>query len=256
MIDKRQPFPKSFDHLPSQRDSALLDAVDSGRQANTGLTWAYYRFILALGYRVPWKLVVPVMDGADKYSKAMVPLKEAIAYIEAHSQFKFEVEFIETKIAHEYSKFIDEGRDKFIMLAKDIKPGFIESLPVAASYLFLYKLFHLEAFQAGSAMGVSEGILKNGKGRPYSTVPVDSWWYVNNPPPLHPDLPRDTPNFTSWAAQILVHEIINSIQCLLEVAPFNLRFEFPDHKAPWIFEAGRLACITPKYYAMLGKNGG
>lgn len=59
--------------------------------------------------------------------------------------------------------------------------------------------------------GVADGVFKGKLNRPYITIPVDPWWYNNEP----------FEGFNSRAAQIMTHEIINAISSKLEVEPYN-----------------------------------
>lgn len=195
--------------------------------------------------KVPWKLTVVVMDGNDQSEQAEVPASEAIEFIEAHSRFKFEVEYVTASSYHEFTPYDGEDMTRYAMMAWNIPDNLIESLPVSSSYLFLYKLYWNEPAQAGSALGLDFGIIKGGKPRPYATVPTDQRWYVNTP----------NQGFKSWAAQVLAHEIINTIQAKIEAAPYKCGQMVGTHGARGDeYESQRLASLPDACYDKLGDN--
>ena len=204
--------------------------------------------------KIPWSLTVVVLDGTDQTDQAETPVAEAIEFIESKSRFKFDVEFVTASVYHEFTPYKfgadldgdgqgDETR--YAMLGWNLPDSLIESLPTSSSYLFLYKLYWNEPAQAGSALGLDFGLLKGGKPRPYATVPTDQWWYVNQP----------AQGFRNWAAQVLTHEIVNTIQGKIEAAPYKCGQMTGTHGLPGDkYEAERLASITAQCYASLGDN--
>lgn len=201
-----------------------------------------YNYILGvfrLKPRVPWRLCVVVMDDFDRVRKCELPLKDAMAFIEKWSRFKINPTILVTNIPHTLDTW-DNGAK--IMLRDNIPAKYRESLPVADSYLFLYKTWPAgPPAQGGSTMGVADGIPKGGKARPYATVAADAQWY---------DVP--IANFFSEGSHILVHEIINTINCKLEVPPYS----FPtmvvgDSPDPYTYEKGRLQEMKDTYYDKL-----
>lgn len=196
------------------------------------------------GDRLPWNLTVVVMDGSDRREHAEIPVSEAVKFIEDRTRFSFNVTYIETDVAHEFTPYDSDVRS-YAMMGWNIPPEFIQSLPVSTSYLFLYKLGDLVAAQAGSALGLDFGLNIGGRPRPYATVPTDQRWYVNIP----------MNGFQSWAAQILTHEIINTIQAKIEAAPYNCGqlTGTPDVRSD-IHEAERLSKLTDHCYELLGDN--
>lgn len=198
------------------------------------------------GDKVPWDLVVVVMDGSDRREKAEIPVAEAVRFIEARTRFDFSVTFVETQVEHDYTPYVDanDGRTKYLMLAGNVPASFIRTLPPATSYLFLYKLNGREPLQAGSAMGIEYGIEIDGQRRPWATAGTDNWWFVNDP----------QGGFNSWAAQILTHELINTIQGKIEAPPYNQPKLDGEGEQSSIYEASRLTKITDSTYEML-KNG-
>ena len=97
------------------------------------------------------------------------------------------------------------------MMGWDLPRRFVRNLPVSTSYIFLYKMNGRRPAQAGSALGLDFGLIIGGRPRPYATVPTDMHWFVNTP----------NQGFNSWAAQIVTHEIINTIQAKLEARPYR-----------------------------------
>lgn len=170
--------------------------------------------------RIPWEMTVVVMDGVDTVEHAEIPVKEAVEFIEARTRLKFKTEYVTDYTYHEFTPYSagpdldgdgrgDEGA--YLMMGWNLPDSMIESLPLSTSYLFLYRMYGHRPLQAGSSVGLDYGLWKGGKHRPYATVPTDQWWYVNQP----------HEGFKSRAAQILTHEIINTIQAKIEAAPYR-----------------------------------
>jgi hypothetical protein len=204
--------------------------------------------------KIPWTLTVVLMDGANQSDQAEIPVKEAVAFIEAHSRFGFTVNYVTSSTVHSYTPY-KIGEDKnhdgkpddtaYAMMAWNIPKSAIAALPVSTSYLFLYKLKGKKPVQAGSALPLTFGLMKGGKPRPYASVPVDVWWYVNTP----------NQGFKSWAAQILTHEINNTIQAKIETAPYRCRQLLATQGLPGDkYEGERLTKLTDACYLKLGKN--
>jgi hypothetical protein len=196
------------------------------------------------GARLPWNLTVVVMDGTDLEVQAKIPVAEAVSFIEARTRFDFNVRYVETEIEHDFTPYPSDIV-RYAMMGWNVPETFIQTLPVSSSYLFLYKLFGNEAAQAGSALGLDFGLKIGGKPRPYATVATDQRWYVNTP----------MNGFDSWAAQILTHEIINTIQAKIEAPPYNCGqlIGTPDVRSD-IHENERLQKLTDQVYAALGDN--
>ncbi len=204
--------------------------------------------------KIPWKLTVVVMDGANMKEQAEIPVIEAVGFIEAHSRFVFTVKYVTSSAKHGYTPYgigPDKNKDNipddtaYAMMGWNLPKAAIKSLPVGTSYLFLYKLKGRKPVQAGSALPLTFGLVKGGKPRPYATVPVDMWWYVNTP----------QQGFKSWAAQILTHEINNTIQAKIEARPYKCGQLLATQGLPGDkYEAERLTKLTDKCYAKLGKN--
>ncbi len=204
--------------------------------------------------KIPWTLTVVLLDGADQVQHAEIPVKEAVEFIEKNSRFVFEVKYVTSNAKHGYTPYRigeDKNKDKipddtaYAMMGWNLPKSAIKQLPVSTSYLFLYKLKGKRPVQAGSALPITFGLIKGGKPRPYATVPVDMWWYVNTP----------NQGFKSWAAQILTHEINNTIQAKIEARPYKCGQLLATQGTPGnIHEAERLTKLTDKCYAKLGKN--
>jgi hypothetical protein len=204
--------------------------------------------------KIPWRLTVVIMDGTDPVQQAQIPVTEAVAFIEKHSRFVFEVEYITSKSPHGYTPYRfgpDKNRDgkgdsvAYSMMGWNLPGSLVRSLPVSSSYLFLYKMKGRRPATAGSALGLDFGLRKGGKPRPYATVPTDMHWFINVP----------NQGFKSWAAQILAHEIINTIQAKVEAAPFRcgqLKGKPGAHAD--IHEFERLKGLNDRCYSKLGRN--
>lgn len=206
------------------------------------------------GEKIPWTLTVVLLDGADQVNQAEIPVKEAVAFIEAHSRLAFTVKYVTSLAKHGYTPYRigpDKNKDKipddtaYAMMGWNLPTAAIKALPVSTSYLFLYKLKGKKPVQAGSALPLTFGLMKGGKPRPYATVPVDMWWYVNTP----------NQGFKSWAAQILTHEINNTIQAKIEARPYKCGQLLATQGLPGDkYEGERLTKLTDKCYVKLGKN--
>ena len=205
--------------------------------------------------KIPWTMTVVVMDGADPIEQAEIPVKAAVKLIEAHSRFAITVRYVRVPVTvHGYTPYRigpDKNHDGkpdftvYAMMGWNVPKLVIDSLPVSTSYLFLYKLYGRKPAQAGSALGLDFGLIMGGKPRPYATVPVDEWWYVNNPP--H--------GVESSASQVLIHEINNTIQAKLEARPYRCKpLTATQGQKSAKFEAERLSKITEPCYAKLGNN--
>lgn len=204
--------------------------------------------------RIPWSVTVVVMDGTNPRSRAELPVWEAVRFIERRSRFAIDVNFVIDDTRHTYTPYYygrDRNRDgrgdevRYVMMGWDVPKTVIDPLPVSSSYLFLYKLNRRPPAQAGSAIGLEYGIMKGGKKRPYATIPTDQPWFVNQP----------NHGFRSWAAQIVAHELINTIQAKIEAPPFNcgqLKGK-PGARADR-HEAERLRGISSECYERLARD--
>ena len=195
--------------------------------------------------KIPWKLTVVVMDGADRVEKAEIPVREAIEFIEKRSRFVFEVDYVESSLPHGYTPYLmprEKGKKReyaYAMMGWNLPRRFVRNLPVSTSYIFLYKMNGRRPAQAGSALGLDFGLIIGGRPRPYATVPTDVHWFINNP----------NHGFNSWAAQILTHEIINTMQAKLEARPYRCgQLTGTPNVRPDQHEGERLASISEKCY--------
>ncbi len=219
-----------------------IDTVVAGNGASSG------------DGKVPWTLTVVLLDGVDPFQEAEIPVREAVSFIEARTRLRFNVEYVADYSAHELTPYAAgpdyDGDGKgdevaYLMMGWNLRDPVIDSLPVSTSYLFLYRLNGYRPLQGGSAVGLDYGILKGGKRRPYATVPTDQWWYVNE---AHE-------GFESRAAQVLTHEIINTIQGKIEAAPYRCRTLTATWGLPAMqYESERLLKLSEACYAKLGNN--
>jgi len=203
--------------------------------------------------RVPWKLAVVLVGPIDSTQHVEIPLKEAIEFIESRTRLVFEVQYVMTYSGHNYTPY-RFGKDldgdgvgdqvAYLMMQWNMPKDVLDSLPVTSPYLFLVTMEGLRPLQAGSALGIDYGIWKGGKPRPYAAVPTDQWWYVNQP----------YEGFSSRAAQILTHELINTIQGKIEAAPYYCRTLTGESKRATEYEAQRLLKLDDRCYEKLGTN--
>lgn len=203
------------------------------------------------GPLVPHNLCVVVMDGADRTEHVDIPLKETISFLEMWSRFRFNLTVIETKESHTLDTVVlPSGALVYRMLRDNMTPEFLNNLPLADSYLFLYSTrdpltgVFQDPHQAGSSMGVPDGILKNGLRRPYATVVWDVRWYGNWP----------TGGFNSQAAQILVHEQNNNINNITAWTPYNCTpFDVTGGPSAYEHEKKRIQTLTSACYRKIKK---
>src|SRR5262245_44069940 len=200
---------------------------------------------------VPWKLTVVLVAPIDATAHVQIPLKQAIEFIESRTRLVFDVQYVMTYSGHNYTPY-RFGKDldgdgigdevAYLMMQWNMPKDVLDSLPVTSSYLFLVTMDGLRPLQAGSALGVDYGIWKGGKPRPYAAVPTDQWWYVNQP----------YEGFSSRAAQILTHELINTIQGKIEAAPYYCPTLTGESKWATEYEAQRLLKLDDQCYEKLG----
>jgi hypothetical protein len=191
---------------------------------------------------IKWKATAILFDGIDKREKYSIPIKEAVDFISSYSRFKVNFSGEVSDSSHTYT-FYDcaEGPQACVVVNKwDVDPFIWESVPTRDFYMLLWDTAGNPPLQAGGTWGVSEGVYKGGLNRPYITIPVDPWWYNNEP----------FEGFSSRAAQIMTHEIINAINAKLEVEPYNCSPLVAD---PGItdateYEANRLSKLTDDCY--------
>ena len=198
--------------------------------------------VLRLPKNIQWKAEAILLDGINTREKYSIPVKEAARFISSNSRFKvtFSDEVFDNP--HTYT-FYDcyAGLQKCVVVNKgDIDPSIWESVPTRDFYMLLWDTAGNPLLQAGSTWGVSEGVQKGGLNRPYITIPVDPWWYNNEP----------FEGFSSRAAQIMTHEIINAINAKLEVEPYNCSPLVADPGITYAsdYEASRLSKLTDDCY--------
>ncbi len=163
--------------------------------------------------RILWTVGVLVLDGVDIAGKVDAPLQEAIAFVERFSRFRVSYNVAVSSLPHGYTHYdCDQGPQACVVVNYyDVDSGVVASLPTADSYILFWNASGSTPLQAGSAWGVANGIPKEGTQRPYATIPADPWWYNNQP----------FEGFNQRSAQIIAHELINTINAKLEVAPYS-----------------------------------
>ena len=144
---------------------------------------------------IRWKATAILLDGINTTEKYSIPVTEAGEFIRSNS--RFEVQFFGEvfDIPHTYT-FYDctEGLQTCVLVNKwDLDPSIWESVPTRDFYMLLWDTAGNPPLQAGGTWGVSEGVFKGGLSRPYITIPVDPWWFNNEP----------FEGFSSRAAQIM-----------------------------------------------------
>ncbi len=192
---------------------------------------------------VPWHMVVLLLDNLDTVNKADIPLKELTSFLKRYSRFALKLTFITFNDPHAYTG--PNGDNRYDLHWSSLPQKWLNQIPPCSSVLALYKLNGKLPVHAGSTWSLPYGIPVNGKLRTYSAVPVDLWFYNNDP----------YEGFNSRGAQILAHETVNAIQGKLEAPPYSLGQLIGTPGDPAIkYESDRLACITPAWYTVLGNN--
>ena len=169
--------------------------------------------------KIVLKLHVLVLDDISVYSKVETGLKEVIEFIEKFSDFSIKYKITESTLPHNYTRYdcylnkVYTKRGCVVVNYYNIRKSVIDSLPVADFYMLFWNSYNNSPLHAGSAWGVTEGIPKKKIKRPYATIPVDLWWYNRNP----------FEGFQQRSAQIITHELVNLLDCLLGVPPYNCK---------------------------------
>lgn len=191
---------------------------------------------------IRWTAMAILLDSIDTREKYSIPIKEAIRFVDANSRFR--IQFFAEVFAepHTYTFYdCDAGAQSCVLVNKwDLDPVIWESIRTTDFYMILWEADGHPPLLAGGTWGVADGVLKGGLNRPYITIPVDPWWYNNEP----------SGGFNSSAAHIMTHEIINAINSKLEVAPYNCMPLTADAGATneSEYEASRLAKLTDECY--------
>ena len=191
---------------------------------------------------IRWKATAILFDGIDKREKYSIPIKEAVDFISSYSRFKVKFSRKVTDSPHTYT-FYDcaEGLQACVLVNQwDIEQVVWDSVPTRDFYMLLWDTAGNPPLLAGGTWGVADGVYKGGLNRPYITIPVDPWWYNNEP----------FEGFSTRAAQIMTHEIINAINAKLEVEPYNCSplVADPGITSASAYEASRLSKLTDDCY--------
>jgi len=190
---------------------------------------------------IQWRATAILLDGIDKREKYSIPLKEALNFISSHSRFKIQFSGEVFDIPHTYTFYDCGGAQQCVLVNKwDLDPSIWESVRTRDFYMILWETAGNPPLLAGGTWGVADGVYKGGLYRPYITIPVDPWWYNNEP----------SEGFSGSAARIMTHEIINAINAKLEVEPYNCLPLSPDPGVTYAYdyEASRLAKLTDDCY--------
>jgi hypothetical protein len=197
------------------------------------------------GERLPenihWRATAILLDGIDTREKYSTPVKEAVRFISSNSRFKVQFSGEVFDIPHTYTFYDCGGAQQCVLVNKwDMDPSIWESVRTRDFYLVLWDTAGNPPLLAGGTWGVTAGVEKGGLNRPYITIPVDPWWYNNEP----------FEGFNSRAAQIMTHEIINAINSKLQIEPYNCLPLAPDPGISYAldYEANRLSKITDDCY--------
>jgi hypothetical protein len=202
--------------------------------------------------RVPWHLVVLLMDGLDEADKAHRPLKEVERFLKANSRFDLKLTFITFNDPHPYSGPFG-AEHKYFLHWPEIPQKWRDQIPPCSGVLVLYKLNGRAPLQLGSSFALPQGIPVHGKLRPYSSIPVDPYPnlitgeddYFNN----HP-----WEGFTCRSGQICTHEIDNQIRAKVEAGPYSCLMTVAQSGIPsWEYETQRIR-LGDACYQALGAN--
>ncbi len=156
-----------------------------------------------------------VLDDIDIDQKVIADLDGAISFIENFSDFEINYAITESNLPHTFTTYdcyldgVFTSQACVVVNKWDVDKEVIDNLPTATFYIFFWNTGGKPPLQAGSTWGVDMGIMKDSVQRPYATIPVDVWWYNQDP----------FEGFQYRSSQIISHEIINLINSLLEVSP-------------------------------------
>jgi hypothetical protein len=183
-----------------------------------------------------------LLDGIDRREKYSIPVKEAVGFVSSYSRFKVQFSGEDFDIPHTYTFYnCAAGPQQCVTVNKwDLDPSIWDSVPTRDFYMLLWDTAGNLPLQAGGTWGVADGVYKGASNRPYITIPVDPWWFNNEP----------FEGFNSRAAQIMTHEIINAINAKLEVEPYNCSPLVADPGITYAsdYEASRLSKLTDDCY--------
>lgn len=197
--------------------------------------------------KVHYNLTVGLLDniGAERVIKYEVPMKNAISFIEQYSRIKIITDVFENKQTHDYFYWYDgNGVQVWDMLRDQLPLGMINDLPRGDAFLFLFKMFWRQPGRGGSTFGVPDGIPSPypfGTRRPYSTIAADVAQYGLQP----------YQGFPSNATQLLVHEIVNGINCKFADPPYACTPMVGSSSWSAKYESERLLCLTDADYARI-----
>jgi hypothetical protein len=187
-------------------------------------------------HRIPWSISLVAYDGVDFGDTVKVPMKEAVEFIESRSRFKLQVNAWQSDEVHSFTNFSCAPGNCVVVGRADVNTS---RFPAQDSFVLLWTLNGRLPLHAGSTWCADWGISAGGINRPYASIPTDPWWYTNTP----------YGGFNSRAAQILVHEIINTINCKLREPPYSCReLNSSLAGAEAIVEADRLEKLTADCY--------
>lgn len=191
---------------------------------------------------VPWHLVVLLLDQLDEVDKAHTPLKEVARFLHAESRFDLKLTFLTFNDKHEYT--YDPTSNRYDLHWGVLPAKWIAQIPPCSAVLALYKLNGRDPIHAGSTWGLAQGVPVNGKLRPWAAIPVDLWFYNNDP----------YEGFKCRSGQICTHEIVNTIRGKMEAAPYFCTLGVATNGDPaWRYETDRVR-LEPGCYAALGNN--
>ena len=189
---------------------------------------------------IEWKAGAILLDGIDRKEKYSIPVKEAVGFVSDHSRFKVSFFSEVSDSPHTYTYYSCLPRQCVVVNKSDLQQSVWDDIPTRDFYMLLWNSDGNPPLQAGGTLGVADGVYKGGSNRPYITIPVDPWWYNNDP----------FEGFNSRAAQIMTHEILNAINAKLEVEPYycDPLVADPDITRAWDYEASRLSKLTDDCY--------
>jgi hypothetical protein len=197
---------------------------------------------VSLPKNIEWTATAILLDEIDKREKYSIPITEAVTFISSHSRLNVKVSSKASESPHTYTHYdCAEGPQKCVVVNQwDVGDSVWDSMPARDFYMLLWNTAGNPPLQSGGTWGVAVGVYKGGLNRPYVTIPVDPWWYNNEP----------FEGFSSRAAQIMTHEIINAINAKLEVEPYKCSPLVADPGITYAaeYEANRLSKLTDDCY--------
>ena len=159
-------------------------------------------------------LKVVVLDGINVGENIDTQVREAVTFVNKFYGVKINYSIVISPSTHGFTKY--DGCENnttssctVVVNQQDLATSTRQLLKDADIYALYWKSFPYSPLQAGSTWGPSMGIVDNKGSHPYTTIPVDIWWYLDD----------SQIGFSTRGAQILTHELVNSLYTLAEAKP-------------------------------------